>query len=115
MRNVVALFTVLALAGAASAATITVANLGSPDYTAYGPPVYTTLQRLMFTVAKEAGESQINAASINVTATEAVLHQVFGESGFMGVYTYTDSADPGDVNPLLQVQWTPIWLIRCSR
>lgn len=102
MRNLLTLTLVLAVAGSAGAASITVANLGSPDFGA--PNVFPGLTRWQFTTAKESGEDQHNAVQIDVAATSALLHQVFGESEFLSQYTYTDSANLGDVNPTLQAQ-----------
>lgn len=104
MRNLLALTLVLAVAGSASAATITVANLGAPDFSGMGDQAYPSLARYQFTVASAAGEAQINAASISVSTTSAHLHQVFAYSALLGQYTYSDSPNPGDINPVLQGQ-----------
>ncbi len=102
MKSLLTLTLVLAIAGAASAATISVANLGSPDIA--GDQAYPTLTRFQFTMASEAGENNLNAVEISVTASSALVHQVFNVTEFLGNFTYSDTPMPGDVLALVQEQ-----------
>jgi hypothetical protein len=97
------------MAGAASAATITVADLGAPDFTGLGDQEYPTLNRWMFTAANDVGDggAQLNAVEIDVSVTDgnAHIHQLFKETGpVLGQYTYNDTPKLNDVvaviNPL---------------
>jgi hypothetical protein len=100
MRKALAFLMVLALAGAANAASITVSS-ATPDlssYASYGGRLVTELTQYTYHVTKTTDTGDLNAFEVHVTTTEGnqKVHQVYERSYVSGKttgYTYTETID----------------------